>query len=331
MKAMARYDQATRQIMLFDSIEKSRFGLSLRELMRALPEDYARNSRTIRRDLETLELHFPVFAARQNGRTVWKLVEGYRGGVAKLGFSPAELMALVFSRDLLKPLEGTAIKAALDSAFNKAAAALPAESLAYLRRMQSYFSVGFGPHKNYSQYKETVERLTRAIESKRTIEMRYYSASRNKTGLRAVDPYRIWYAAGGLYLIGYCHNRREARMFAVERIRASRITDAPCQMPLHFDIEAYVRNALVVMRGDPIEVELVFDRATAAWVKDREWHPSQRLEPMKGGGLKMFVSAADTPELIGWILSFGAGVRVSSPAALKDKVRAEAKKICTQE
>jgi predicted DNA-binding transcriptional regulator YafY len=328
---MARYDQATRQIMLFDSIEKSRFGRSLQELMTALPEDYARNSRTIRRDLETLELHFPVYATRQNGRTVWKLVEGYRGGVAKLGFSPAELMALVFSRDLLKPLEGTPIKESLDSVFNKAAAALPAESLAYLRRLQNYFSVVFGPHKNYSQYKETVERLTSAIDRKRTIEIRYYSASRNKTGLRAVDPYRLWYAAGALYLIGYCHNRRDVRMFAIERIRSLRITVAPCQMPLHFDIEAYVQNALVVMRGEPIEVELVFDRATAAWAKDREWHPSQRLELMKGGGLKMFLSVADTTELIGWILSFGAGVRVAAPEALRDKVRAEAKNIFDQE
>jgi predicted DNA-binding transcriptional regulator YafY len=108
-------------------------------------------------------------------------------------------------------------------------------------------SVGFGPHENYSQYKETVERLTRAIDRKRTIE-----------------------------------------------------------------------------------VKLVFDRATAAWAKDREWHPSQRLEPMKGGILKMFLSVADTSELIGWILSFGAGVRVAEPAALRDNVRAEAKKIFDQ-
>jgi predicted DNA-binding transcriptional regulator YafY len=328
---MARYDQATRQIMLFDSIANSRLGRSLAELIAALPEDYARHSRTIRRDLEALELHFPVWTTRQNGRTVWKLVEGYRGGVQKLGFSPAELMALVFSRDLLKPLDGTPIKESLDSAFNKAAAALPPEAVAYLQRLRNYFSIGLGPHKNYSQHKETVDRLTRAIDRKRTIEMRYYSASRNRTGLRSVDPYRIWYAAGALYLIGYCHTRRDVRMFAIERIRSLRLTIDPCQMPLHFDIEEYVQNALVVMRGKPIEVELIFDRKTAAWAKDREWHPTQRLEPMKGGRMKMLLSAADTSELTGWILSFGAGVRVAAPAPLRDKVRAEAKKIFDRE
>ncbi len=102
-------------------------------------------------------------------------------------------------------------------------------------------------------------------------------------------------------------------------------------MPLGFDIEAYVQDALVVMRGKPIEVELVFEPKAAAWVKDREWHASQVLLPVKGGRLKMRLSVADTPELVGWILSFGAGVRVVSPARLRERVLAEAKNICEKE
>ncbi len=40
-------------------------------------------------------------------------------------------------------------------------------------------------------------------------------------------------------------------MFAVDRVRALAITNRPCQLPLGFDLEAYVRDALVVMRGAP--------------------------------------------------------------------------------
>lgn len=36
-------------------------------------------------------------------------------------------------------------------------------------------------------------------------------------------------------------------MFAVERIKSLTLTDHPYQMPLHFDMEAYVENALVVI------------------------------------------------------------------------------------
>jgi hypothetical protein len=56
------------------------------------------------------------------------MVEGYQS-VPQLHFSQTELMALVFSRDLLKPLEGTAIKESLDSALNKASSALSAEAI----------------------------------------------------------------------------------------------------------------------------------------------------------------------------------------------------------
>ena len=120
-------------------------------------------------------------------------------------------------------------------------------------------------------------------------------------------------------------------MFAVDRIRSLTLTNRPCQMPLNFDLDAYVKDALVVMRGTPIEVELLFDKPTSAWVKDRQWHPSQQTTEYKDGRLAMSICAADTRDLVGWVLHFGSGVRVVSPTSFRDKVRAEAQKTCEQE
>jgi predicted DNA-binding transcriptional regulator YafY len=132
---------------------------------------------------------------------------------------------------------------------------------------------------------------------------------------------------GGLYLIAYCHWRKDVRMFAVERIKSLTPTDHPYQMPLHFDVDAYVEDALVVMRGKRITVELKFDKATAVWAKDRTWHPSQQLTPLKGGHLIMTLQVADSRELLGWILSFGSGVRVVKPEGLRMAVESEARRI----
>jgi predicted DNA-binding transcriptional regulator YafY len=66
---------------------------------------------------------------------------------------------------------------------------------------------------------------------------------------------------------------------------------------------------------------------TAAWVKDKTWHPSQQVKPLKDGRLEMSLKVADNEELIGWILSFGGGVRVAQPDALRQKVKEEAKNI----
>ena len=325
---MPRNDQVTRQLILLRKLEGSR-GATLQELSAALPPDLVRHTRTIRRDLEALESTFPLITERKNGQTCWRLMDGYTN-ILPLALSTTELMALVFSKDLLKPLEGTQIKISLDSALNKATAALPAGGAAYVEQMHSSFSVGMGPHKIYRQHRQTIDQLSRAISQTHTVQMRYYTASRDKTSHREVDPYRLWYADGGLYLIAHCHMRQEVRMFAVDRIRSLTITNHPCQMPLGFDLDAYVRDAFVVMRGQPIEIELLFDRPTTAWVQDRQWHPSQQIRRQEDGCLSMTIQVSDTRELVGWVLHFGSGVQVISPPSFRDKVRVEAQKILEQ-
>ncbi|HEV8717426.1 MAG TPA: WYL domain-containing protein [Candidatus Binatia bacterium] len=119
---MSRNDQVIRQWFLLQKLGSGR-GATLQELAATLPEDCSRHPRTIRRDLEALDaVPFPLLTERVGGQTRWRLMDGSRR-VPALAFSPTELMALVFSRDLLKPLDGTYLKASLDSAFNKAAAA----------------------------------------------------------------------------------------------------------------------------------------------------------------------------------------------------------------
>jgi len=81
------------------------------------------------------------------------------------------------------------------------------------------------------------------------------------------------------------------------------------------------------MRGPRIEVELELDKPTSAWAKDRVWHPSQQLTWLPGGKLRMALTVADSRELIGWVLSFGQGVKVLRPDALLMAVKEEARRI----
>src|SRR3990172_6923459 len=134
-------------------------------------------------------------------------MDGFRA-LPALGFAPTELMALVLGRDLLRPLEGTQIHAALDSALTKVSAALPPSGLPLVRRMRAFLSVSLGPHKVYREQRETVDALGRAIAERRTVQMRYFSASRGRSSRREGDPYHLWYAAGAPYLIAHDPRRR---------------------------------------------------------------------------------------------------------------------------
>ncbi|HWV46392.1 MAG TPA: WYL domain-containing protein [Nitrospira sp.] len=324
---MPRNDQAVRQLIILKKLESSRHGLTLEQLADSFGPSTTRHPRTLRRDLDAIEsAGYPLLTERVDGRTRWKFLEGARQAPA-LRFSPTELMALALSRRLIAPLEGTALHASLVSALSKVSAALPPEGLALVQQLEGTFSVGLGPHKRYKHHREIVERVTQAIAEKRRVQMRYDSASRRRITRREVDPYRLWYASGGLYLIGYCHLRKEPRMFAVERIKSVTPTELPYQIPLHFDFDAFVEDSLTVMRGPRINVELEFDKATAAWAKDRVWHPSQELKRLQGGKLRITLSVADSRELVGWILSFGGGVKVLRPDALRRAVKEEARRI----
>lgn len=223
---MPRNDQVTCQWYLLRELESGK-AFTLQELRQRLPEELQRHDRTLRRDIEALEAAgFPITTEHVDGQTQWKLMEGFRR-IPALSFSPTELMSLTFSRNLLKPLDGTEIQASLTSALNKAAAALPPQGIDYVHEMDRVFSVGLGPHKSYREHRDKIDRITEAISRARTAQIRYFSASRNATTRREVAPYRIWYAAGGLYLIAYCHLRRDVRLFAVERIRSISLTDHP--------------------------------------------------------------------------------------------------------
>ena len=328
---MPRNDQVTRQWHLLRTLEASREGVTLQGLAEGLPADFSRHHRTIRRDLEALEAAgFPLLTEKVDGRgVVWKLMEGFRR-VPALAFSPTELMALTFSRGLLRPLDGTQLQAALDSALAKAATALPPAAHGYLKQLDGLFAIGLGPHVSYRNHRETIDKLTEAITKGRTVQLRYFSASRNATTRREVDPYRLWYSNGALYLAAYCHLRESVRLFAVERIRTCTLTPHAFQLPLSFDLDAYVGDALRVMRGKPVTVELLFDKATTAWVKDRTWHPSQKMDPQTGGRLRMTLTVAATPELVGWLLGFGGGVTILRPPELKAAVRTAAEQILSK-
>jgi predicted DNA-binding transcriptional regulator YafY len=212
----------------------------------------------------------------------------------------------------------------------KAEAGVPTHEGETPSNLPVVFAFTPGSHKSYKAHQSTITTLAAATSKQHTVQMRYFSATKNQITRREVSPYRLWYTNGALYLIGYCHLRKDVRLFAVERIKSVTLTDHPFQIPLDFDIEDYVKDAIGIMRGKPIKVELQFKKATAAWVKDRTWHSTQTLTPLKNGELRMTLTVAENRELVGWILSFGSGVRVTQPASLRQAVRQEAKTIADQ-
>jgi predicted DNA-binding transcriptional regulator YafY len=171
--------------------------------------------------------------------------------------------------------------------------------------------------------------IGRALAEHRTLRVRYYSLSHDAETDRRIDPYHLTYFNGGAYLVAYCHLRHEVRVFAVERIRSAAVLRETFVVPPDFDVDAYLRDAWGIVRGQLITVRAVFSRAMAPYIRERLWHGSQAFRELSGGRLELRLRVADTGEVRRWLLGFGAEVEVLEPLALRESIAREARRLAT--
>jgi len=56
-------------------------------------------------------------------------------------------------------------------------------------------------------------------------------------------------------------------------------------------------------------------------VRERDWHPTQKIREIKGGGIELEMTLGALEEIERWILSWGDHAKVLSPKALTDSVQ----------
>ena len=306
-----RGDQLIRQWKIV-SLLSSRAGRSLDQLKGELGV----TKRTIQRDIDVLEAAgFPVISQSRDGTVYWRLLDSTKES-AELSFTLPELMALYFSRDLLKVLRGSPMQEALDSALQKIGARLPASGHDLLRRLKEQTAVSVTGWKNYSKSSETISALNRAIRRQLTVRITHKPLKVPEVRTRIVDPYRLWYTGGGLYLVVYDHGKSAIRTFAVERISGVSTTNQRFEIQEGFDFEAFQRTAFPVHGGTPQLVRIRFSPDQAPYIMERHWHDSQKLYPQDNGSVILELQVASLWEVKRWLFGWGADAEVLTPKNL---------------
>jgi len=317
-----RGDQLSRQWQLIQRLAKSRVGVGLDDLA----EDLGCVRRTVYRDLDALMYAgFPVVSERRDNHVYYRFLESFRMG--DVPFTPDELLALAFSEDLLRTLEGTVFHDSIQSALAKIRAGLGPELTVYLARLAETFRVMPGPHKEYAEFSETIRVLNDAVLSCTSVQIRYRTGSTGAVRTRTLDPYRVWYRSGGLYVLGHDHRSDEIRTFAIDRIERIEQTNDPFDVPADFDFDEFTAASFGVATEPAISVCIRFAARVRTYIEERRWHPSQSISsvPEGGGDLELRMEVGSTAELRSWILSFGSDAEVLAPVSLRDEVSAEIK------
>ena len=162
--------------------------------------------------------------------------------------------------------------------------------------------------------------LQMAIDRQRALSMRYYTATRDETTDRIVDPLRVFELDGHHYLEAWCRRAEGMRVFRVDRIERVDVLDEPARPPVDVELRdlsegVYTpapEHLLAVLRVGP----------AYAWVGD--YYPSE--EEVESDGRRQ-----DQPAGRGSGLAAGAGARlggqveVLSPEWLAESIRNEAR------
>ena len=316
---MARGDQLARQWKIIQALSASHQGRTAVQLAREMEC----HKRTVYRDLEALQMAgFPIFNEHHEGKTRWQLLDSMKETMP-LPLNLTELMALYFSRGMMKTVENTFFWEAWESLFGKIKTTLPPGTIDYLDRIESSLSVGGRQSRYRHDIGAVFDTLHEAIASRRCLNIRYFTISRKSESRRRVAPYKIWYFEGSFYLIADCSLRGDIRLFALERIKKISLLDDHFEMPEDFNADEFMRSSFGVFQGEPVKVRIRFNAAVADYIQERTWHPSQSIESQADGSIIFEAEVAGTREIKFWILQWGAQAEVLLPASLRQDLNKE--------
>jgi proteasome accessory factor C len=233
-----------------------------------------------------------------------------------LRLTPDEALALVVALRMLAETPAVADRGPIDRALAKIekAAGKPAPVAV---RLQG----GRGEHA------DRLDRVRDAVASRRALEITYYSAARDRTGTRIVDPMRVVVAGGFGYLEAWCRRAGDVRRFRVDRIDAMTVLAEPAEPP------PAARPRLIQDRifrpGDELPLVTLRVGRTARWIT--EYYPCERVDESGGGssggadgGWLVSLRVTDLVWARRLVLGLGPEVSVVAPPELARAVRAAA-------
>jgi proteasome accessory factor C len=163
--------------------------------------------------------------------------------------------------------------------------------------------------------------LQQAIDNRRALALRYYTATRDETTERTVDPMRLFEMDGRSYLEAWCRRAEGMRVFRVDRIDRAEVLDEPASPPPEAELRD-LSDGVFTPAPEHMLVVLRVDTAYA-WVAD--YYPPEAETMDAAGRRQVSVRVADPAWVRALALGAAGHVEVLSPEWLAESVRDEAR------
>lgn len=282
---------------------KERFGVSLRQIF--LDRLYLIN-----------ELKAPLRHDRARGGWVytdatWVLPTAI--------ITEGELLAFFLAVEIARNTNNAGLEDALSGAVAKIAQGLGDFVSVDFNALREGISVQGPPAAPVSAY--TATQLARAQRARRKVKMLYASASSGQTKWRVVHPYHFYRLRGEWIMLAFDEGRGEVRAFNAHRVQQLHLLRDPFVRDPSFDPEATRRAMLHAELGEQLfECAVWFDPYQARYIRERTFHPEQRVEEAPDGALILRFPASGLNEVARFVLSYGKHARALEPPELVELV-----------
>lgn len=238
----------------------------------------------------------------------------YDAGIDRpLRLTPDEGLALMVALRTLAETPGLAERDAVERALAKIESAAGAAADAAGQIAVRYPGT--------ERYADRLAEVSGALERHRALRIRYYTAGRDETTERVVDPMRLLSVGAWSYLEAWCRRAEAVRMFRLDRIDeltelSEPATPPPAARP------ADLRDGLFRPSAEQPLVTLRVDRG-ARWIT--EYYPCEQVTAEPDGRWLVQLRASDLTWARRLTLGLGTDAEVVGPPELAAMVGAEAR------
>jgi predicted DNA-binding transcriptional regulator YafY len=268
-----------------------------------LAERFEVSVRTIYRDVEVLSASgVPVYSLQGKNGGI-SLIEDYT--VSRAAFTDSEKDSILVA---LQTLQSTK--------YPQAASVLEKLGGIFNKEGGDWISVDFSPWGANPNAYNKFNDIRYAILSCKIIKIDYINAQNIRTA-REIEPLRLIFKSQAWYLYGWCLSKKDFRLFRLSRIKKTELTD-----------KSFERNRLrIPPQKPPVNepenqlIHLVLQFSEEALYRLCDDYDDDYIIHNPDGS---YTIALDIPEdewVYGYIMSFGASVRVLEPEHIKQIIR----------
>ena len=278
--------------------------------------------RTIQRDIDEMILfyHAPIQARQGEGGYYYSDPTFFLKSVM---LSEGELFSIALFDQLLNQYKNTPLEENLRKTFEKITAGLPDSVTVDSSFLKS--NITFIPDLLPEINKEVFEIIFSALQNHKTLSFDYRPLQKNTFMERKLDPYHAVCQKGNWYILGFCHDKNEVRVFNMSRIKNPTETNDRFKIPADFKPENYFDKELGVWLSakQKYNVELLIDKEIGTFALERKMHSDQKITENPDGSVFVQFETTQLPEIKRWVLGQGRTVKVMNPPELVQEILAE--------